>query len=190
MPIWRRVVLGVHSIRVGDLAAERADVTAVDVRFVDQGSQRLTVAGLSVRVLLTEGQFADLVGYFELPAEVEAAGTRLVVRPSWAGGWAEVAVTPTVARGSLHLRPESVRLMRWSFPAPSRLPMTLDFPLRAVPDEVTVSGVRSGDGTVEATVEMTGVELPLDLRQLITDLGTEGARVAVRLLSGEFWTRL
>ena len=83
VPIWREVKLGVHSIDVGGLGAEHADVTAVDIRFEDRGSQRISVASLSARVLLTEVQFADLVADFDLPAEVEVSGTKMVVRPRW-----------------------------------------------------------------------------------------------------------
>ena len=68
--------------------------------------------------------------------------------------------------------------------------MTLDFPLRNMPSDVTVPDVRSDDdATVEATVGMVSLEVPFDLRQLISDLGTEGARVAVRILSGDVFRR-
>lgn len=188
VPIWRRVSLGVHSIDVGGLGAERADVTAVDVRFVDTGTQHLRVASLSARVLLTDVQFGELVADFDLPAEVEVSGTRLVVRPRWSGGRVAVDVTPSVRDGALHLRPESVRVLRWTVPAPSRLPMTLEFPLRNMPREVSVTDVATtDDGQVEATVGMAAVELPVDLRQVVSDLGAESARVAVKLLSGEIW---
>ncbi len=190
VPIWRRVSLGVHSIDVGGLGAELADVTAVDVRFVDKGTQRLRVASLSARVLLTDVQFAELVSDLDLPAEVEVSGTQLVVRPRWSGGRVAVDVTPSVRDGTLHLRPESIRVLRWAVPAPTRLPMTLEFPLRNVPREVSVTDVATTDqGQVEATVGMAALELPLDLRQMVSDLGAEGARVAVKLLSGDIWRR-
>jgi hypothetical protein len=59
-----------------------------------------------------------------------------------------------------------------------------------MPPEVSVTDVSTTDrGAVEATVETPGFELPVDLRQVISDLGSEGARVAVRILSGDLWRR-
>ena len=190
VPIWRRLVLGVHSIEVDGMAAERADVTAVDVRFEDRGSQRLSAASVSARVLLTDVQFAELVQQLDLPAEVAASGSRLVVRPRWGRGLVAVEVVPSVEAGSLHLRPRAVHLVRWQVPTPTRLPVTLDFPLPTVPDTVTVSEVETTEqGDVTATVGMMAVEFPFDLRRVLTDLGTEGARVAVRVFSRDRrWT--
>lgn len=186
VPIWRRVTLGVHSIEVDGLSAERAEITAVDVRFEDRGSQRIRAASVSARVLFTGVQFAELVQELDLPADVAAAGSRLVLRPPWARGLVAVEVVPSVDAGSLHLRPRVMHLARWRVPTPTRLPVTLDFPLRRVPDTVSVTDVESTDeGAVAATVRMAGVDLPFDLRRVLTDLGVEGARVVVRVFSGD-----
>ena len=113
-----------------------------------------------------------------------------MVRPRWLAGQVRIEVTPSVKDGSLHLRPESIRVLRWTVPAPTRLPLTLDFPLRDMPDEVSITDVSTtDDGAIEATVEMAALELPVDLRQVISDLGSEGARVVGKFLSGELWRR-
>jgi len=187
VPIWRSVELDVTDIEVGPFGADRARVTATDVRYVDEGKPHLRVGSCSARVRLSAPQFALLVAELAPSADIDAVGTRLVVRPQWGRGRVAVDVTASMRHGTLHLRPDAVQAGSVSRRASERLPLTCDFPLPGVPDDLTVTDVEAFDDTVEATVSFGAVEIPVDLAAVLTQAGGDGARVLIRTVSGGRW---
>ena len=187
VPMWERVRLRLHSIRLGEWHVEQASLDARDIRLVGVGSQRIRVGSTDFVAAVRPEEVVRWAAAVSDDHRVRVHDGRLEVTDRRLERWLWVEVGVAAVDQTIVVRPIGVRALGRALPLPIRLRRRIERPAPWLPAAVTVERTEVGDDdAVVVHGAVAASEVPVDMARFLADLGAEGTMSVLRIVTGEW----
>lgn len=182
VPVWRRVRGVVHDVTYGPHRFSEIGLSASSIVLRGPARSLLAIEQVDFVARVDAAQVQTWVAQLGGDQQVRLDRGRVEVSDRRVSKWGWIEVDLALVDGVVSIEPRQldVRGRRLGLPARAKRPIRRD--IEGLPDGLTVARVIAVDGVLEVTGSLTDLVLPVDVARLLSDLGSEGTRSALRVM--------
>lgn len=186
LPMFAAISGQVRNVRIGDL---RFDVIQIDARDLRVGAtgDRLRLGGADYEARVgTDDVLAQLGALLDDPPLVRFDNGRIEGSEGVLARWFWMEVRVRAADKRVTIEPVAVRFLGRPIPVPRQLMRTVHEDLPALPAPLTVDDAQVAGDELVVRGTVREVVIPVNVARLMTDLGTQTTRSALKVMIGEW----
>ena len=181
--IWQRLGVELTDGSWQGYGFDRALVTAHDVGLDSNQLDRIEVGRLTAQVETSVDEVRRWLELRDLDTKVEIVDGVFLIRPGWSSRLTSSGNGPELHNRRVYLQVVSAGMWGRTTSRVAGLPLALSFAVDEAPPELSVTGFVIDGETVRAHVSITNLVVPVDLREVLSAAGAEGAGAAAALLA-------
>ena len=181
--VWQRLGMELTEGSWQGYGFDRALVTAHDVGLDSNHLDRIEVGRLTAEVETSIAELRRWLELRDLDAKVEIVDGVFVIRPGWSSRLTSSGGGPELHNRRVYLHVVSAGMWGRTTSRVAGLPLALSFPVDEAPAELSVTEFVIDGETVRARLSISGLVIPVDLREVLAAASAEGAGAAAALLA-------
>ena len=181
--VWQRLGMELTEGSWQGYGFDRALVTAHDVGLDSNHLDRIEVGRLTAEVETSVAELRRWLELRDLDAKVEIVDGVFVIRPGWSSRLTSSGGGPELHNRRVYLHVVSAGMWGRTTSRVAGLPLALSFPVDEAPAELSVTEFVIDGETVRARLSISGLVIPVDLREVLAAASAEGAGAAAALLA-------
>ena len=181
--VWQRLGMELTEGSWQGYGFDRALVTAHDVGLDSNHLDRIEVGRLTAEVETSVAELRRWLELRDLDAKVEIVDGVFVIRPGWSSRLTSSGGGPELHNRRVYLHVVSAGMWGRTTSKVAGLPLALSFPVDEAPAELSVTEFVIDGETVRARLSISGLVIPVDLREVLAAASAEGAGAAAALLA-------
>ena len=181
--VWQRLGMELTEGSWQGYGFDRALVTAHDVGLDSNHLDRIEVGRLTAEVETSIAELRRWLELRDLDAKVEIVDGVFVIRPGWSSRLTSSGGGPELHNRRVYLHVVSAGMWGRTTSKVAGLPLALSFPVDEAPAELSVTEFVIDGETVRARLSISGLVIPVDLREVLAAASAEGAGAAAALLA-------
>ena len=181
--VWQRFGMELTEGSWQGYGFDRALVTAHDVGLDSNHLDRIEVGRLTAEVETSVAELRRWLELRDLDAKVEIVDGVFVIRPGWSSRLTSSGGGPELHNRRVYLHVVSAGMWGRTTSKVAGLPLALSFPVDEAPAELSVTEFVIDGETVRARLSISGLVIPVDLREVLAAASAEGAGAAAALLA-------